>query len=449
MLFFLFLCDAFALDEPTTGLDSSIAYEVLATVQTLTHYNRTILCTIHQPSLRAFNLFDSILLLAQGRLIYCGPTKDIIAHFRSCPYRFQCPSDVNPADFIIDIAMGTAPRGDPSRVTAEDLERVFETSPQGEDLHDRTHNASASLIIGSTWVLDGTARDKSNSGGILGLIGWAPSLKATTSLTHQLQTLLHRRLLQKIRNMHQLVATFGRYIAIALFYGTVYYQLPNGDSSNAYNNRLAIIFFSLLLVLMGHQEDIPSNLEDRLLFYRERAASAYGSLAYWLSSVLITVPYSSFMVFLYSLVVYWMIGFRPDLQRFGYFVYIMIVTDIIGYMVCQLVSNLSSSAEIAMSFFPVAMFFATAFEGFIVYLPQFPDWLGWGGYVSYMRFSFQALVLNEFQDNPKLPLASSYLSLLGFHSFDRADCAGLLWVFVVMHTLASFYCLIRFNFEKR
>ena len=50
--------------------------------------------------------------------------------------------------------------------------------------------------------------------------------------------------------------------------------------------------------------------------------------------------------------------------------------------------------------------------GFIVYIPKFPSWLGsWAPYVSFMRFSFQALTLNEFQDNSALPLASSYIGM--------------------------------------
>lgn len=238
-------------------------------------------------------------------------------------------------------------------------------------------------------------------------------------------------------------------MVIALFYGTVFYQLPDGTSSDAYNNRLSIIFFSLLLVLMGHQEDIPAILEERLLFYRERSSSAYHTLSYWLSNLIVTIPLSALNITLYSSVVYHMVGFRPGAGYFLYFVYIMIVTDFIAFMVCQLVSNVSSSTEIAMSLFPVALFLATAFEGFIVFLPQFPDWLSWASYVSYMRFSFQALVMNEFDDNPDLPLESTYIHQLGFGSISLSQCAGYLWIFLGIHTVVSYFLLEKVSFEKR
>jgi ABC-type multidrug transport system ATPase subunit len=60
------------LDEPTSGLDSSIALEVMSVVRSLANQNRSCLCTIHQPSPEVFELFDELLLMSQGRIIYAG-----------------------------------------------------------------------------------------------------------------------------------------------------------------------------------------------------------------------------------------------------------------------------------------------------------------------------------------------------------------------------------------
>jgi ABC-type multidrug transport system ATPase subunit len=60
------LPDLIFLDEPTTGLDSAISYEVMAAVRNLANQNRTILSTIHQPSMQTFELFDKLLLMAKG-----------------------------------------------------------------------------------------------------------------------------------------------------------------------------------------------------------------------------------------------------------------------------------------------------------------------------------------------------------------------------------------------
>jgi ATP-binding cassette subfamily G (WHITE) protein 2 len=68
------------LDEPTSGLDSVTALDLLRTFHGLAHGKSqdkavTIVCSIHQPQAKIFNLFDSLILLKAGNIIYQGPRK--------------------------------------------------------------------------------------------------------------------------------------------------------------------------------------------------------------------------------------------------------------------------------------------------------------------------------------------------------------------------------------
>ena len=58
------------MDEPTTGLDSATAFNVLEIMKSLAKNGRTVISTIHQPSSEIFDMFDKLLLLVQGELIY-------------------------------------------------------------------------------------------------------------------------------------------------------------------------------------------------------------------------------------------------------------------------------------------------------------------------------------------------------------------------------------------
>ncbi|MEO1273183.1 MAG: ABC transporter permease, partial [Myxococcota bacterium] len=62
------------LDEPTSGLASADTINVMGLLRKLADGGRTILLTIHQPSLEAYRLMDNIVYLAAGRLVYYGPT---------------------------------------------------------------------------------------------------------------------------------------------------------------------------------------------------------------------------------------------------------------------------------------------------------------------------------------------------------------------------------------
>lgn len=52
------------MDEPTSGLDARAAAIVMRTVRNTVDTGRTVVCTIHQPSIDIFEAFDEVSLLA-------------------------------------------------------------------------------------------------------------------------------------------------------------------------------------------------------------------------------------------------------------------------------------------------------------------------------------------------------------------------------------------------
>lgn len=61
------------LDEPTSGLASEDALNVMRLLRKLADGGRTILLTVHQPSLHAYRLMDNVLYIADGEEVYYGP----------------------------------------------------------------------------------------------------------------------------------------------------------------------------------------------------------------------------------------------------------------------------------------------------------------------------------------------------------------------------------------
>lgn len=85
------------LDEPTSGLDSAASNQVITLLKNMSDSGCTIACSIHQPSSHMMTMFDDILLLAEGRSIYCGPADTIVETFGQAG--FICPSFYNIGEF--------------------------------------------------------------------------------------------------------------------------------------------------------------------------------------------------------------------------------------------------------------------------------------------------------------------------------------------------------------
>lgn len=88
------------LDEPTTGLDSFTATAVMESLGDLARKeNRTVVSTIHQPNTDIFEMFDRLVLLAKGKIIYFNKAELAVDFFDKLGYK--CPELSNPCDYFM------------------------------------------------------------------------------------------------------------------------------------------------------------------------------------------------------------------------------------------------------------------------------------------------------------------------------------------------------------
>lgn len=239
---------------------------------------------------------------------------------------------------------------------------------------------------------------------------------------------------------------FFRHLFASLFYGSLYYNL----NDEQYTERLSLIFFSLVFMVLGHQDRIPAMFESRLLFYRERGAKAYGAVPYWLANLCLQLPIVAANVFVFCIIEYHLAGLYNAPGHFVFFYLVMLMTSVIGLLICQLIAALSPSEQSAINFFPIVIYFTMAYSGFIIYIPTIPHWQrAWLPYASFYRWSFQALVLNELSGNSELSSSEYYIDTLGFGGYSRDFCFWLLPLFAMFFGLAEMLVLKFVSFEER
>lgn len=93
---------ALSMDEISNGLDSSTTFQIVSCLQHLVHItDATALISLLQPAPENFDLFDDVILLAEGKIVYQGPRTNICKFFEDCG--FKCPERKGIADFLQEV----------------------------------------------------------------------------------------------------------------------------------------------------------------------------------------------------------------------------------------------------------------------------------------------------------------------------------------------------------
>lgn len=91
------------MDEISNGLDSSTTYQI---IKYLRHSTRaldgTTVISLLQPAPETYELFDDVMLLCEGQIVYQGPRDAALDFFSSMG--FSCPERKNVADFLQEVS---------------------------------------------------------------------------------------------------------------------------------------------------------------------------------------------------------------------------------------------------------------------------------------------------------------------------------------------------------
>ena len=275
----------------------------------------------------------------------------------------------------------------------------------------------------------------------------------------KLTWLLSSRQLQKVRRRPRLaIVGIIRHIFVALFYGSLYFQM----APNAIQSRLSLLFFAIMFVMLGNQQCIPSIFDDRLIYYREKGAHIYSYFSYWLTCANIYLPQIALNTFLYSAIVYPLSGLHPCWEAFWFFYLSIALSSMNALFFCQFLAIALPSAQTTVAIFPAALFLFIAFAGYIVRIPTLPTWLSsWATDVSFARWAFQGLVINEFDGNEEIDYSNlpevyyskypsyEFLSDLGFQGYSKWYSIPVLLLNMVILRLFTFLVLKHISHEKR
>ncbi|GLT60913.1 hypothetical protein SLA2020_336530 [Shorea laevis] len=93
---------ALFMDEISTGLDSSTTFQIVNSLRQSIHIlNGTAVISLLQPAPETYDLFDDIILLSDGQIVYQGPRENVLEFFEYMG--FKCPERKGVADFLQEV----------------------------------------------------------------------------------------------------------------------------------------------------------------------------------------------------------------------------------------------------------------------------------------------------------------------------------------------------------
>ncbi|WCJ26876.1 ABC transporter G family member 36 [Euphorbia peplus] len=123
-------------DQPFSGSDLAATYSLVDTIRTISRIQQSsAIMSLTQISQEIFDLFDRIILLGDGLVLYQGPRRDAIPYFSKLGY--GKPTHIESNEFLEDIAAGNGsqyltPGATPC--TLFDLVEIYRTSDHYKDI---------------------------------------------------------------------------------------------------------------------------------------------------------------------------------------------------------------------------------------------------------------------------------------------------------------------------
>ncbi|CAK9227174.1 unnamed protein product [Sphagnum troendelagicum] len=428
------------MDEPTSGLDARAAAIVMRTVRNTVNTGRTVVCTIHQPSIEIFEAFDELLLMKRGgQVIYMGPlghhSQLLIEYFEALPGVTKMKEGYNPATWVLEVSSITM-----EQQIGVDFAQVYKSS----SLYQRNKALVKELSV-----------PRPNSKDL-----FFPSMYSQSTLS-QFTSCLWKQHLTYWRspgyNLVRIVFT----LATAIIFGSVFWKVGSKrDTSSNILTCLGAMYSATTFIASNSCGTVqPVVSIERTVFYREKAAGMYSPLPYAFAQVVIEIPYVFVQTLVYTLITYAMLFFEWTATKFLWYFYCVFCLIIgfayYGMMMVALTAN-EQLATIAATFF-YSVF--NLYAGFMIPLPEIPKWWSWYYWICPTSWTVYGLVTSQFGNvqsllldtgGPVPPTVEQYVNNYFGYSYSFLGVVGGMLLFWPLLFATVFAFAIKFiNFQNR
>ncbi|TVU42243.1 hypothetical protein EJB05_08637, partial [Eragrostis curvula] len=180
---------------------------------------------------------------------------------------------------------------------------------------------------------------------------------------------------------------------MALILSTLFHRLSDA-SFTTINRILNFYIFAVCLVFFSSNDAVPTFIQERFIFIRERSHNAYRASSYVISSLIVYLPFFAIQGFTFAVITKFMLHLKSSLVNFWIILFAsLITTNAYVMLVSALVPSYITGYAVVIA--TTALFFLTC--GFFLKRTKIPVAWSWLHYISAIKYPFEAMLVNEFK----------------------------------------------------
>ncbi|KAL2083374.1 hypothetical protein ACEWY4_021147 [Coilia grayii] len=378
------------LDEPTTGLDSMTANQIVVLLAELAKRDRIVIVTIHQPRSELFRVFSRIAIMSLGELVFCGEPGQMVDFFSGLGY--ECPEYCNPFDIYVDL----------TSVDTRCSEREAATSAR---MHEITSAYQSSEIYQSMLEQTQWACQRQDKHSI------PFKSKESPSGMSKLGVLFRRTMKNLSRDRMGVLMRLSQNLIYGLFIAFFVTRLDNDVTKGAVQDRIGIIYQAIgASPYTGMLNAVALFPSLRAISDQESKDGLYHKWQLFLAYILHILPFSIISVFIFTSFLYWTVGMNPEPNRFLCFSAVIMVPHITGELLTLVLLGVVQDPNMVNS--GVALLNIAGIlvgSGFLRSFQEMPVVFQWLSYLTFQKYGCELLIVTEFH---KLNFTCSDTSLL-------------------------------------
>ncbi|XP_027917974.1 pleiotropic drug resistance protein 3-like [Vigna unguiculata] len=372
---------ALFMDEISTGLDSSTTFQIVTCLQQLVHItDATAVLSLLQPAPETYELFDDLILMAEGKIVYHGPRSQALQFFKDCG--FWCPERKGVADFLQEVISKKDQRqywyrtDIPYRyISVDEFAQIFISSYWGRMLNDELSQPN----------------DKSESH--KNALSFS---KYSLGKWDLFKACMKREILLMKRNSFIYVFKTAQLTITAIITMTVFLRTQRAVDLIGANYLLGSLYYTLVRLMTNGVAELIMTIARLPVVDKQTEFYLYPAWAYCLPSAILKIPFSVLDSIVWTSMTYYVIGYSPEITRFLRQFLLLVTLHMSSTSMCRCLASVFKTDVAATTIGSLVLVLMFLFGGFILPRSSLPRWLRWGFWLSPMSYGEIGITLNEF-----------------------------------------------------